>query len=98
VFVSLGAEFSINATLYKGIEMPTRPALAALSAKTAKVATDLGGPALACEYERKYGHVQLIEATRTALHIDQARPEEAHKVFIGRAPVILYTQPISMYF
>ena len=87
----VGAGFSVNATLPKHIEMPTWPALTAMLAKTAKVSADLGGPNVASEYERKFGRVQLIEAIRKALHVDQAKPGEAHRAFIELPFDTIYT-------
>jgi hypothetical protein len=87
----VGAGFSVNATLPKQIEMPTWPELRTVLAKTAKVTSDLGGPYVASEYEKKFGRVQLIEEIRRALHVDQAKPGEAHKAFVELPFDTIYT-------
>ena len=77
----IGAGFSLNARLPKGLQMPAWPELTETLANVAGVSPDLGGPGVASEFEKKFGHVQLIEAIRKALRIDVAKPGEAHMAF-----------------
>lgn len=74
----IGAGFSLNAALPSDRTMPDWSGLTAQLAATAGVSINLGGPEVAAHYERKFGRVGLIEAIRTALHADVARPGAAH--------------------
>ena len=87
----IGAGFSVNAVLPENLEMPTWTGLTAILAKIAKVPSNLGGPNVASEYERKFGRVQLIEAIRKALHVDQSKPGEAHRTFVNLPFDTIYT-------
>jgi len=87
----IGAGFSSNAHLPNGLQMPTWPELTEILAKDAKVSPDCDGPFVASEYEKKFGHVQLIEAIRKALHADHAESGEAHKAFVELPFDTIYT-------
>ncbi len=68
----IGAGFSLNARLPVGKVMPAWPELTAHLASIGRVAADAGGPAIASEFEKRFGRVQLIEAIRKALHTGTA--------------------------
>lgn len=87
----IGAGFSSNAHLPNGLQMPTWPELTEILAKDAKVSPDCDGPFVASVYEKKFGHVQLIEAIRKALHADHAESGEAHKAFVELPFDTIYT-------
>lgn len=87
----IGAGFSSNAHLPNGLQMPTWPELTEILAKDAKVSPDCDGPFVASAYEKKFGHVQLIEAIRKALHADHAESREAHKAFVELPFDTIYT-------
>ena len=87
----IGAGFSSNAHLPNGLQMPTWPELTEILAKDAKVSPDCDGPFVASAYEKKFGHVQLIEAIRKALHADHAESGEAHKAFVELPFDTIYT-------
>jgi len=76
----VGAGFSRNAIVPDG-DMPDWPALAALLAAEGDFDATLTGPEVAQEYERRFGRVQLIEAVRRALHVDDGRPGRAYLAF-----------------
>ena len=76
----LGAGFSRNAIVPDGV-MPDWRDLTATLAAEGSLDTNLGGPPAAQEYERRYGRVQLIEAVRRALHVDDARPGRSQVSF-----------------
>jgi hypothetical protein len=61
--------------------MPDWPALASQLASEGGLDATLPGPQVAQEYERRFGRVQLIEAVRRALHLDDARPGKSQVAF-----------------
>ena len=58
--------------------MPDWIGLTALLASEGGLDKTLTGPEVAQRYEHRFGRVQLIEAVRRALHIDNARPGKSH--------------------
>jgi hypothetical protein len=50
-----------------------------------------GGPAVASQFERKFGRVQLIEAIRKALHLHDSEPGSAHFAFAQLPFETIYT-------
>lgn len=76
----LGAGFSRNAIVADG-SMPDWPALVEHLASESGLERTLAGPEIAQEFERHFGRVQLVEAVRRALHIDDARPGLCHLAF-----------------
>jgi len=77
----IGAGFSLNARLPIGKVMPAWPELTAHLASIGRLTVDSGGPAVASEFEKRFGRVQLIEAIRKALHTGTAEPGDAHRAF-----------------
>lgn len=77
----VGSGFSKNATLPSGSRMPDWQELASFLASEAGVDEALEPPAIAEEYQRRFGRVQLIEAIRAALHSDEVQPGRAHSTF-----------------
>src|SRR5208282_6102928 len=77
----VGAGFSLNARLPKGRVMPAWPELTEHLAAIGQIDANLGGPAVASEFEKQFGRVQLIETIRKALYTGSAEPGEAHKAF-----------------
>ena len=67
------------------------PALTRHLASRGQIKAERDGPAVASQYEEKYGRVQLIEAIRTALHADTAEPGEAHAAFAQLPFDAIYT-------
>ena len=86
----IGAGFSLNARLPKGRAMPAWPELTAHLASIGRIAND-SGPAVAAEFEKRFGRVQLIEAIRKALHAGLAEPGDAHKAFAELPFDTIYT-------
>jgi SIR2-like protein len=86
----VGAGFSLNARLPKGRVMPAWPELTAHIASVGRIAL-ASGPAVASEFEKRFGRVQLIEAIRKALHADVAEPGDAHKAFAELPFDTIYT-------
>jgi hypothetical protein len=76
----VGAGFSRNAVVTEG-SMPDWPALAEHLASEGGLECTLAGPEIAQEFERCFGRVQLIEAVRRTLHVDDARPGRCQLVF-----------------
>ncbi len=76
----VGAGFSKNAIVLDG-SMPDWPALTTRLASEGGLDSKLSGPHVAQEYERRFGRVQLIEAVRRALHVDDARPGKSQLAF-----------------
>ena len=87
----VGAGFSLNARLPQGDVMPDWPGLTEHLALRGQIKGELDGPAVASQYEKKFGRVQLIEAIRSALHADTAEPGEAHAAFAQLAFDTIYT-------
>jgi hypothetical protein len=87
----VGAGFSLNARLSAGRVMPAWPELTAHLASIGRLAPDSGGPAVASEFEKRFGRVQLIEAIRKALHTGAAEPGEAHRAFAELPFDTIYT-------
>lgn len=58
--------------------MPDWPGLTTQLASEGGLDARQSGPQVAQEYERRFGRVQLIEAVRRALHVDDARPGRSH--------------------
>src|SRR6266850_1372842 len=77
----IGAGFSLNAKLPSELKMPDWIGLANQLARSAKLNGKLIPPKIAQEYEQKFGRVQLIEAIRKALHLERAKPGDAHLSF-----------------
>jgi len=77
----VGAGFSINADLPHGLTMPTWRELAETLASIAGIDPHLSPPAVASQFAKRFGRVQLIEAIRQALHTDVATPGRAHDAF-----------------
>lgn len=77
----VGAGFSLNAELPPKLKMPDWNGLASQLARSAKLNANLTPPAIAEQYERRFGRVQLIEAVRKALHAERAKPGAAHLSF-----------------
>lgn len=71
--------------------MPDWAGLTSYLAEIANIPPDGGGPAVASEFERRFGRVQLIEAIRKALHIDHTESSEAHQAFAGLPFDTVYT-------
>jgi len=70
--------------------MPAWPELTAHLASIGHIALD-SGPAVASEFETRFGRVQLIEAIRKALHAGVAEPGDAHKAFAELPFDTIYT-------
>lgn len=87
----VGAGFSLNARLPAGRAMPAWPELTAHLASIGRLAADSGGPAVASEFEKRFGRVQLIEAIRKALHTGIAEPGDAHRAFAELPFDTIYT-------
>jgi len=87
----IGAGFSINGIVRGGGTMPDWAGLTTNLAGTVGASRDIGGPAIASAFEKSYGRVQLIEAIRTALHIDRVEPGDAHKALIQLPFDTIYT-------
>ncbi len=87
----VGAGFSLNAKLPSGAKMPDWQELTEVLAQAAGVSPKQSGPAVASEYERRFGRVQLIEAIRDALHSDSIEPGEAHSAFASLPFDTIYT-------
>lgn len=87
----IGAGFSMNAKLPSGRQMPDWAGLTAKLAADANVSPELGGPAVASAFERRFGRVQLIEAIRKALHTDYVEPGDAHLAFASLPFDTVYT-------
>ncbi len=87
----VGAGFSLNARLPVGKVMPAWPELTAHLASIGHLAADFGGPAVASEFEKRFGRVQLIEAIRKGLHTGTAEPGEAHRAFAALPFDTIYT-------
>jgi len=76
----IGAGFSRNAIVPDG-RMPDWTDLASELASEGGLDKALSGPDIAEEYERRFGRVQLVEAVRRALHVDDARPGKSQLAF-----------------
>jgi hypothetical protein len=87
----VGAGFSLNARLPASRVMPAWPELTAHLASIGRLGPDSGGPAVASEFEKRFGRVQLIEAIRKALHTGTAEPGEAHRAFAELPFDTIYT-------
>jgi hypothetical protein len=87
----IGAGFSMNAAVRQNGGMPDWSGLTQTLAHTADVSPDIGGPAVASAFERKFGRVQLIEAIRQALHADDVEPGPAHMAFAELPFDTIYT-------
>ena len=87
----VGAGFSLNARLPVGRIMPAWPELTATLSTIGHFANDGGGPAIASEFEKQFGRVQLIEAIRKLLHAGIAEPGEAHAAFAELPFDTIYT-------
>lgn len=87
----IGAGFSQNADLPEGCQMPAWVGLTKILAESADVSLDLGGPRVASAFEREFGRVQLIEAIRRALHVEYAKPGDAHRKFAELPFDTIYT-------
>jgi hypothetical protein len=87
----VGAGFSLNARLPQGLTMPAWPELTTHLALIGRVSSDLGGPVVASEFEKRFGRVQLIEAIRKALHTGLAEPGQAHRAFAELPFDTIYT-------
>ncbi|MGD0130085.1 MAG: SIR2 family protein [Terriglobia bacterium] len=61
--------------------MPDWAGLASQLASEGGLDATLSGPQVGQEYERRFGRVQLIEAVRRALHVDDARPGRSQVAF-----------------
>jgi len=81
----VGAGFSMNAQLPEDQELPDWTSLTVGLAEAAGISPAQGGPQVASEYERLFGRVQLIEAIRRALYVDDATPGAAH-VALAKLP------------
>lgn len=87
----VGAGFSLNARPPQGRVMPAWPELTMHLASIGRIASDSGGPAVASEFEKRFGRVQLIEAIRKALHTGVAEPGDAHRAFVQLPFDTIYT-------
>ena len=87
----VGAGFSLNAHLPDGRVMPAWPELTAHLASIGRFGADSDGPAVASEFEKRFGRVQLIEAIRKALHTGAAEPGAAHRAFAELPFDTIYT-------
>lgn len=87
----IGAGFSMNAILRQNGGMPDWSGLTKNLAHTADVSPEIGGPAVASAFERRFGRVQLIEAIRRALHADHVEPGPAHMAFAELPFDTIYT-------
>jgi hypothetical protein len=87
----VGAGFSLNARLPRERIMPAWPELTAHLSSIGRLDPGTGGPAVAFEFERRFGRVQLIEAIRKALHTGVAEPGEAHIAFASLPFDTIYT-------
>lgn len=87
----IGAGFSQNADLPEGCQMPAWVGLTKILAENAEVSPDLGGPRVASAFEREFGRVQLIEVIRRALHVEYAKPGDAHRKFAELPFDTIYT-------
>ncbi len=87
----VGAGFSLNARLPVGKVMPAWPELTAHLASIGRLPPDSGGPAVASEFEKRFGRVQLIETIRKALHTGTAEPGDAHRAFAELPFDTIYT-------
>jgi nucleoside 2-deoxyribosyltransferase len=76
----IGAGFSRNAVVRDGT-MPDWHVLARHLASESGLDHTLAGPEIAQEFERHFGRVQLVEAVRRALHVDDARPGRCQLAF-----------------
>lgn len=56
----IGARFSLNAKISDGQKMPDWQALTDILASTIGMPTSPDGPAIAAEFERRFGRLQLI--------------------------------------
>ena len=70
----VGAGFSMNGIVRGGGTMPDWASLTAHLAGIIGGSPEIGGPAIALAFEKKFGRVQLIESIRTALHTDRVEP------------------------
>lgn len=86
----IGAGFSRNAIVADG-RMPDWAELTAALASEGGFDSSSPGPDLAERYERRYGRVQLIEAVRRALHVDDARPGRSQLAFVQLPFDTVYT-------
>jgi HEPN domain-containing protein len=87
----VGAGFSKNGTLPAGSIMPDWEQLASQLAAEAAVDNTQSPPAIAQEYQRRFGRVQLVEAIRSALHFDEVQPGAAHRAFCDLPFDTVYT-------
>ena len=86
----VGAGFSRNAQLTSG-NMPDWSELSASLAAEGGLDASLPGPAVALQFERRFGRVQLIEAVRRSLHPDDAKPGRSHLAFVNLPFDTIYT-------
>jgi hypothetical protein len=87
----IGAGFSLNCDLRHGSEMPDWLGLGGLLAEEGGIDPKLPPPEIASLYESRFGRVQLIESIRHALHVDEAKPGEAHLAFASLPFDTVYT-------
>jgi len=87
----IGAGFSMNGTVRGGGAMPDWIGLTQALAGIIGASSEIGGPAIASAFERKFGRVQLIESIRSALHIDHVEPGAAHLAFTELPFDTIYT-------
>lgn len=86
----IGAGFSRNARVPGG-SMPDWAGLTTILATEGGLDLTLTGPAVAQEYERRFGRVQLIEAIRRSLHPDEAQPGKSHRALVQLPFDTVYT-------
>jgi len=86
----IGAGFSRNAVIANGT-MPDWRDLGVTLASEGALDPSLAPPEVAQEYERRYGRVQLLEAVRRALHMDECRPGRSHMAFVNLPFDTVYT-------
>src|SRR4051794_22502681 len=87
----VGARLSKNARLPHPPTMPDWNELTAILAQDAGTLPGVSPPAVAERYQQRYGRVQLVEAVRTALFINEARPGKAHRAFARLPFDTIYT-------
>lgn len=87
----VGAGFSLNCASSAGAKMPDWEKLTETLAKEGNIDINLPQPKIASLYEHLFGRVQLIEAIRRSLHVDEIEIGDAHREFASLPFDTVYT-------